>query len=146
MIKLSRDFGISNAIEFSYESNFCSARNFFLLGDLNFRDSLFASSVLAEYEAIAERALTPPPNTAALMKLIKFVQTTSDVTLKSLELRLLDVIEHIAFLSDYWLLTESEISNNSTAFQWYHRMPQILDDSRLIIENKTQEYQDALRG
>ncbi|XP_067216276.1 dynein axonemal heavy chain 7 [Linepithema humile] len=102
-------------------------------------------NVIAEYEAISEQALTPPPNTAALMKLIKFVQTTSDVTLKSLELRLLDVIEHIAFLSDYWLLTEGEISNNSTAFQWYHRMPQILEDNRLIIENKTQEYQDALR-
>ncbi|EZA62718.1 Dynein heavy chain 7, axonemal [Ooceraea biroi] len=103
------------------------------------------NNVTAEYEAIAERVLTPPPNTAALMELIKFVRTTSDVTLKSLELRLLDVIEHIAFLSDYWLLTESEISNNNVAFQWYHRMPQIFEDNRMIIENKTQEYQDALR-
>lgn len=80
------------------------------------------------------------------MELIKFVRTTSDVTLKSLELRLLDVIEHIAFLSDYWLLTESEISNNSVAFQWYHRLPQIFEDNRMIVENKTQEYQDALKG
>ncbi|XP_025075899.1 dynein heavy chain 7, axonemal-like [Pogonomyrmex barbatus] len=102
-------------------------------------------NVIAEYEAISERVLTPPPNTAALMKLVKFVQTTSDVTLKSLELRLLDVIEHITFLSDYWLLTESEISNNSVAFQWYHRMPQIFEDNRVIIENKMQEYQDALK-
>ncbi|XP_077275021.1 dynein heavy chain at 36C [Temnothorax americanus] len=102
-------------------------------------------SIIAEYEAISERVLTPPPNTAALMELIKFVRTTSDVTLKSLELGLLDVIEHIAFLSDYWLLTESEISNNSVAFQWYHRMPQIFEDNRVIIENKTQEYQDALK-
>ncbi|XP_028047400.2 dynein heavy chain 7, axonemal [Monomorium pharaonis] len=101
--------------------------------------------VIAEYEAISERVLTPPPNTAALMELIKFVQTTSDVTLKSLQLRLLDVIEHVAFLSDYWLLTESEISNNSVAFQWYHRMPQIFEDNRVIIENKTREYQNALK-
>lgn len=103
-------------------------------------------SVTAEYEAISERVLTPPPNTAALMELIKFVRTTRDVTLKSLELRLLDVIQHIAFLSDYWLLTESEISNNSEAFQWYHRMSQILEDNRVIIENKTQEFQNALKG
>ncbi|KYM93367.1 Dynein heavy chain 7, axonemal [Cyphomyrmex costatus] len=103
-------------------------------------------NVTAEYEAISERVLTPPPNTAALMELIKFVRTTSDVTLKSLERRLLDVIDHIAFLSDYWLLTESEMSNNSVAFQWYHRIPQIFEDSRVIIENKTQEYQDALKG
>lgn len=107
---------------------------------------MFACSAIAEYEAIAERALSPPPNTAELMKLIKFVQTTSDVSLKSLELRLLDIIDHIAFLSDYWLLTENEISNNNTAFQWYHKMLQILEDSRMIIENKTREYQEALRG
>lgn len=103
-------------------------------------------SVIAEYEIIVERALTPPPNTMALMELIKFVRTSSDVTLKSLELRLLDVIEHIVFLSDYWLLTENEISNNSTAFQLYHRMPQIFEDNRLVVESKTQEYQDALKG
>ncbi|KYN44278.1 Dynein heavy chain 7, axonemal [Trachymyrmex septentrionalis] len=104
-----------------------------------------AKNAIAEYEAISERVLTPPPNTAALMELIKFVRITSDVTLKNLELRLLDVIEHITFLSDYWLLTESEISNNNVAFQWYHRMSQILEDNRVIVENKTQEYQDALK-
>lgn len=113
---------------------------------VQFSQTKSALSVIAEYEAISERVLTPPPNTAALMELIKFVRTTSDVTLKSLELRLLDVIEHIAFLSDYWLLTESEIRNNSVAFQWYHRMPQIFEDNRAIIENKTQEYQNALKG
>ena len=80
------------------------------------------------------------------MELINFVRITSDVTLKSLKLRLLEVIEYIVLLSDYWLLTESEISNNSTVFQWYHRMPQILEDNRMIIENKTQEYQNALKG
>lgn len=80
------------------------------------------------------------------MELIKFVRTSSDVTLKSLELRLLDVIEHVAFLSDYWLLTQSEIANNDVAFQWYHRMPQVLEDNRMIIESKTHEFQEALKG
>lgn len=105
-----------------------------------------ASSIIAEYEAISKRALTPPPNTAALMDLIKFIRITSDVTIKSLEHRLLNVTEHFVFLSDYWLLTESEINNNSMAFQWYHKIPQIFEDNRLIIENKTQEYQEALKG
>lgn len=118
----------------------------FARGDEFSEATIHIFSVTAEYEAIAERVLTPPPNTAALMELIKFVRTTSDVTLKRLELKLLDVIEHIAFLSDYWLLTESEISNNNVAFQWYHKMPHIFEDNRVIIENKTREYQDALRG
>ncbi|XP_025270954.1 dynein heavy chain 7, axonemal [Camponotus floridanus] len=102
-------------------------------------------NIIAEYEAISERALTPPPNTAALMELIKFIRITNDVTIKKLELKLLNVIEHIMFLSDYWLLTENEIRNNSTAFQWYHKIPQIFEDNRIMVENKTQEYQDALK-
>lgn len=80
------------------------------------------------------------------MELIKFIQITNDVTIKRLELKLLNVTEHILFLSDYWLLTESEIRNNSMAFQWYHKIPQIFEDNRVIVEKKTQEYQNALRG
>lgn len=106
----------------------------------------YTPSVVAEYEAIVEQALTPPLNTAALMELVKFARTISDVTMKSLELRLTDTIEHVVFLSDYWLLTESEISVNSRAFQLYHRMPQVFEDNRVIIETKTLEFQEALRG
>lgn len=80
------------------------------------------------------------------MELVKFARTISDVTMKSLELRLTDTIVHIVFLSDYWLLTDSEISINSRAFQLYHRMPQVFEDNRLIIETKTLEFQEALRG
>ncbi|XP_050461697.1 dynein axonemal heavy chain 7-like [Cataglyphis hispanica] len=102
-------------------------------------------SVIEEYEAISKRALTPPPNTAALMELIKFIQITRDVTVKKLELKLLNVMEHILFLSDYRLFSQSEIKNNSMAFQWYHKMPQILEDNRVIIEKKTLEFQNALK-
>lgn len=80
------------------------------------------------------------------MELIKFVQITSDVTVKKLEFKLLNVMEHILFLSDYWLLTQSEIRNNSMAFQWYHKIPQIFENNRVIVEKKTLEFQNALRG
>ncbi|EFN75889.1 Dynein heavy chain 7, axonemal [Harpegnathos saltator] len=104
-----------------------------------------AMGVVAEYEAIVQRALTPPLNTAALMELTRFARTISDVTMKSLELKLVDTIMHVVFLSDYWLLTDSEISINSRAFQLYHRMPQVFEDNRVIIETKTLEFQEALR-
>lgn len=80
------------------------------------------------------------------MELAKFAQTITDVTMKSLELRLMDTIVHIVFLSNYWLLTDSEISVNSRAFQLYHRMPEVFRENRVIIETKTLEFQEALRG
>lgn len=103
-------------------------------------------SVTAEYETISKRVLTPPTDTAGLLELTKFVKRSSEITLKTLENKLLDVIEHIMMLSDYWLLTEIEISTNNVAFQWYHKMSQIYEENRLIIENKTQEFQDVLKG
>lgn len=99
-----------------------------------------------EYEDIAERALTTPPNTAALMDLIKFMNVTIAVTLEKLENQLIDSINHILFLSDYWLLTESEISNNNVAFQWYHKMPEILEKNQALIQTKMVEYQHMLKG
>ena len=99
-----------------------------------------------EYKAIADRALTPPPNTAALMNLIDFMKKTQDFSLKDLEKRLIDVIDSIRFLSDYWHLTKLEITTNNTAFEWYHKIPKILEDYRQIIEIKTQEFQESLKG
>ncbi|KAL6424718.1 hypothetical protein ACFW04_009996 [Cataglyphis niger] len=80
------------------------------------------------------------------MELIKFIQITNDVTAQKLELKLLNVMEHILFLSDYWLFSQKEIENNSTAFQWYHKLPQILESNRIIMEKKTLEFQNALKS
>jgi len=99
-----------------------------------------------EYEAISKRVLTPPANTADLMELMTYVRTTSDVTLKRLELSLMDVIDHIALLSDYWLFSKNEIENNNVAFQWYHKIPKIFDKNQLLIDAKTLEFQNALKG
>ncbi|KAH0950776.1 hypothetical protein HN011_006322 [Eciton burchellii] len=103
------------------------------------------TSATVEYEAISKRVLTPPVDTASLMELITYVRTASDITLKKLEFDLMDVIDHIALLSDYWLFTKSEMDNNNVAFQWYHRIPKIFQDNRLMIEVKTLEFQNALR-
>jgi len=99
-----------------------------------------------EYEAISKRVLTPPVNTASLMELMTYVRTTSDVTLKKAEFKLMDVIDHIALLSDYWLFTKSEMDNNNVVFQWYHKIPKIFEDNRLMMEAKTLEFQNALKG
>lgn len=74
------------------------------------------------------------------------MKKVEEFSLKQLESSLQDIIEIVEFLSDYWLLTEEEIETNNNAFQWYHKIPQILEDNRIIIENKTQDFQDALKS
>ncbi|XP_051171696.1 dynein axonemal heavy chain 7-like, partial [Leptopilina boulardi] len=97
-----------------------------------------------EYQSIANRALSKPPNTAELMKLRAFVEKAETEMVKNLENRLKEVMENILFLSDYTLLTPVEIKTNNFAFQWYHKMPSIFEEHRNIIDSKTGEYQDAL--
>ncbi|XP_034174982.2 dynein heavy chain at 36C [Osmia lignaria lignaria] len=104
-----------------------------------------AKKVAEEYESIAERALTIPVDTASLMELKRFIQIVIEVSMKNLENQLCDIMEHILMLSDYRLLTDTEINVNNEAFQWYHNIPQVLDENETIIANKTIEFQDALR-
>ena len=80
------------------------------------------------------------------MELINYVKTIDKNILKDLELKLNDIIENILFISDYWHLTIDEIKINNDAFQWYHKIPEILDHSRDIIEVKTKEFQDFLKS
>ncbi|XP_014203995.1 dynein heavy chain 7, axonemal [Copidosoma floridanum] len=102
-------------------------------------------SVTKDYEAIAEHAENSPQNTAALMDLIDYIKKVEDLVLKKLEAKLYEIVENVIFLSDYWLLTDEEIGNNNTAFHWYHKMPEVLDRNAVIVENKTEEFQELLR-
>lgn len=69
-----------------------------------------------------------------------------EVSLKNLENQLSDIMEHILMLSNYRLLTDTEINVNNEAFQWYHKIPQVLAENETIVANKTIEFQEALRG
>lgn len=110
-----------------------------------FNFKLFYFRAGKEYEAIAEKAMTHPANTAGLMELVDFIKKTEDVSLKNLENSLNEIIENVMFLSDYWLLSEAEISSNNNAFTWYHKIPKILEANRKIIETKTEEFQASLK-
>lgn len=99
-----------------------------------------------EYQVITDHAENFPQNTAALMEMIDYMKIAEEVTLKKQIIKLRDTLNSLLFLSDYWILTEQEMAMNNSAFQWYHRMPEIVENSKIMIENKTQEFQDALRG
>lgn len=95
---------------------------------------------------ISDRALSTPNNTAELIVLKNFIKMILEVTLKNLEDKLREIIEHILILSNYHCITDYEIYTNNITFQWYHKIPHILEENESIVGYKTLEFQQALRG
>ncbi|XP_078046876.1 dynein axonemal heavy chain 7-like [Augochlora pura] len=116
-----------------------------LIDNLVNKYQLIAVRAAEEYEAIADRALGTPANTAALTELIAFVRKSVDGSLKQLEVNLYDILQHVLLLSDYHVLADAEVDANNTAFQWYHRFPDILAENEVLVATKTVEFQEALR-
>lgn len=54
-------------------------------------------------------------------------------------------MKYILFLSDYATFSTGEIKANSSAFQWYARMPSVFEDHRKMVEQKSTDFQDALK-
>ncbi|KAG6798201.1 Dynein heavy chain 7, axonemal [Apis mellifera caucasica] len=104
-----------------------------------------AREVAEQYQMISDRALSTPNNTAELIVLKNFIKMILEVTLKNLEDKLREIIEHILILSNYHCITDYEIYTNNITFQWYHKIPHILEENESIVGYKTLEFQQALR-
>ncbi|XP_034234713.1 dynein heavy chain 7, axonemal isoform X2 [Thrips palmi] len=98
-----------------------------------------------EYADIAERALTVPESTEELMALIEYVQAVESDTVVEMEDRLRVVVSYMLFLADYTTYSPIEMKHNSITLQWYNRMPSVFDDNRAMCEQKTVEFQEALK-
>lgn len=97
------------------------------------------------YQAVADKLLKPPLNTAELMALIAYAHEVETVTLYDLEDELRIVMSYIIFLSDYVLLSAAEIKQNSYTFIWYNKMPSIIDKNHDLVNKKTIEFQTLLQ-
>lgn len=80
------------------------------------------------------------------MDLMEFMKTAELYSLPKLDSKLIEIIRTVIFLSDFRLISEEEIEMNNSVFQWYHRMPKILDNNKIMMENKLQEFQEVLKG
>lgn len=98
-----------------------------------------------EYESIAKKALTLPKDTAELMGLKAYVINTEENIIPEMEQKLRINMDHILWLMDQTLYSPLQIKNNSNTFQWYLKLPSIFEEHRLIIADKTIEYQDQLK-
>ena len=97
-----------------------------------------------EYEAIAEKALTTPPNTEKLMELSAYIDGVEKKTIFELEKRLTLSRDRLAFLVDYASFSPAEMRLNSSTFQWHERMPEIFSEHKQIVQEKTSQYQKGL--
>jgi len=89
--------------------------------------------------------LTTPANTAQLMELQAFVKEAQRTNMEELNKKLSNARTSLFFLVDHVTFTLADMNSNSQTFAWIDRMPSILDDHRVIIEEKTAMYMDALK-
>lgn len=75
-------------------------------------------SLEEEYQAISDKALSVPKNTAELMQLIAFVDEVERITLYEMEDRLREVLKYMLFLADHVICTPVEMKHNNNAFLW----------------------------
>ncbi|XP_073942137.1 dynein axonemal heavy chain 7-like, partial [Choristoneura fumiferana] len=101
--------------------------------------------IFDEYNLIGNTLLTPPPDTAALMELIEYCKKAEDVLITQMEDKLREAMRSIIFLGDYTIFTPQELKANCQAFHWYSRLPGIIEESKVICEQKKIEYQELLK-
>lgn len=88
--------------------------------------------------------MTIPATTADLMALIAYVNQVEAVELNLMEERLREVLKYMLFLADHTLFTPVDMKQNNITFNWYLRMPRIIEEHRQMIDAKMQEFQDSL--
>ncbi|KAI8428218.1 hypothetical protein MSG28_002442 [Choristoneura fumiferana] len=105
----------------------------------------YCAEIFDEYNLIGNTLLTPPPDTAALMELIEYCKKAEDVLITQMEDKLREAMRSIIFLGDYTIFTPQELKANCQAFHWYSRLPGIIEESKVICEQKKIEYQELLK-
>jgi dynein heavy chain, axonemal len=98
-----------------------------------------------EFESIAEKCLTTPSNTAHLMELKAAVQKAENETIYELEKKLFQARIRLEFLLDHSTFNAVQIRSNNDTFSWNDRLPQVFEEHQTIIEEKTTQFQEALK-
>ncbi|XP_068103443.1 dynein axonemal heavy chain 7-like [Hyperolius riggenbachi] len=98
-----------------------------------------------EFEKVAEKAHSTPPNTQELMELKEYIQKFEAQDMQDMEQKLIESKNRLTFLVDYVTLSPADIRLNSSTFQWHDRMGEIFEEHRNIIKEKTKEYQEGLK-
>ncbi|XP_041805973.1 dynein heavy chain 7, axonemal [Chelmon rostratus] len=98
-----------------------------------------------EFEKIAEKALSTPPDTQKLMELKSFMNKVKTTEMPLLKQRLSDSITQLCFLMDFVTLSPLDMELNTQTIQWLKHMPSIFKEHKQIITEKTEQYQNGLK-
>ncbi|XP_013422101.1 dynein heavy chain 7, axonemal isoform X2 [Lingula anatina] len=98
-----------------------------------------------DYEKISEKALATPANTEQLIELNTYITNVEKKEIFELEKRLVSAKDRLAFLADFAQFSPAEIRLNSNTFMWHGRMPQIFEEHKLIVDDKTSQFQENLK-
>ena len=79
------------------------------------------------------------------MELKEYIQKVETDTIFTLEKRLVQAKNRLAFLVDYASFSPAEMRLNSNTFMWHGRMSAIFEEHRLIAAEKKSQYEEALK-
>ncbi|XP_070694441.1 dynein axonemal heavy chain 7 [Pempheris klunzingeri] len=102
-------------------------------------------SLCNEFEKIAEKALSTPPDTQKLMELKNYITNVEITEMPLLEQRLTDSNTQLCFLMDFVTLSPLDMELNTRTIQWLKRIPSIFKEHRRVIAEKTEQYQSGLK-
>ena len=79
------------------------------------------------------------------MELREYIANVEKKEIFKLEKQLVQSKDRLAFLVDYASFSPAEMRLNSSTFQWHERMPEIFNEHRQIVDEKTSQYQEGLK-
>lgn len=79
------------------------------------------------------------------MDLKVFINKVETETIYSLEKKLVQAKNRLAFLVDFAQFSPAEMRLNSNTFMWNGRMPTIFEEHKLIVSEKRSQYEEALK-
>ena len=79
------------------------------------------------------------------MELKKTIQKAESETVFELEKKLFQARIRLEFLLDNTHMSPAQIRSNNQTFSWNDRMPQIFEEHKTIINEKSVQFQEALK-
>lgn len=79
------------------------------------------------------------------MDLKKAVTKAETETVFELEKKLFQARIRLEFLLDVATLSPAQLRSNNQTFSWYDRLPQVFEEHKTIVSEKTTQFQEALK-
>lgn len=74
-----------------------------------------------------------------------YVKKVETQDMLEIEQKLVEAKDRLSFLVDYANFSPVDMRLNSSTFQWFMRLPEVFEEHRQIIKEKTDQYQDGLK-